>query len=290
MDMHGFVNPDLTDSPKHGHISKNTIQAFRSLIYRFYRSYGREFPWRHTRDPYRVLVSEVMLQQTQVDRVIKKYGVFVERFPDIHSLAHAPLKEVLKVWQGLGYNRRCLSLKRSAGLIVAIHDGVVPDAGEDLTKLPGIGPATAAGIRCFAFGKPALYLETNIRSVFLHLFFTGHNGVHDREILPLLEQTLDRESPREWYFALMDYGSMLKREVGNLNTRSRHYAKQSPFKGSNRQLRGRVLALLLNLPGLTTSEITSHLQADSEKVMKILTILDREGFIHQDGQTYTISS
>ena len=290
MDMNGFINPDLTVYRKHGHLSKSTIQIFRSLIYRFYSGYGREFPWRHTRDPYRILVSEIMLQQTQVERVLEKYEIFIERFPNVGALAHAPFEEVLSVWQGLGYNRRCLSLKRSAERIVAEHGGAVPHTMEVLTKLPGIGPATAAGILCFAYGKPALYLETNIRTLFIHLFFTGRDGVHDREIRPLVEQTLYRENPREWYFALMDYGSMLKREVGNLNARSRHYTKQSPFKGSNRQLRGRILALLLNRPRLTTAQIIASLQVDTAKVSEIISTLEHEGFIHRNGLTYNISS
>jgi A/G-specific adenine glycosylase len=290
MDTNAFINPDLTVSRKHGHLSKSTITIFRSLIYRFYSGYGREFPWRHTRDPYRILVSEIMLQQTQVERVLEKYEIFIERFPNIGALAHAPFEEVLSVWKGLGYNRRCLSLKRSAECIVAEHGGAVPDTLEELRMLPGVGPATAAGIRCFAYGKPALYLETNIRTLFIHLFFTGRDGVHDRDILPLVEQTLDREDPRQWYFALMDYGSMLKREMGNLNARSRHYVKQPPFEGSYRQLRGRILGLLLNRPDLTAPQITASLQADTEKVMKIINILEREGFIHRNGQIYRISS
>ncbi len=284
-----FINPDPPFTRKTGHLSKNSIRAFRVLVYRYFREYGREFPWRKTRNPYRILVSEIMLQQTQVDRVVRKYESFIKHFPDIEALACAPLDEVLGVWKGLGYNRRCLSLKRSAERIAKEYNSVVPDNLEELTKLPGVGPATAAGILCFAYGKPALYLETNIRTLFIHLFFPGRERVHDHEILPLVEQTLDREDPLHWYFALMDYGTMLKREVGNLNTRSSLYVKQPPFEGSDRQLRGRILELLLTHHSLTTRQITSSLRECPERVTIIIASLEQEGFIQGNGQIYTIS-
>jgi A/G-specific adenine glycosylase len=289
MDVKAFINPDLPEFCTNGHLSKGFVQAFRTLVYRYYDAYGRDFPWRSTSIPYRILVSEIMLQQTQVDRVVKKYELFVERFPDIDALDRAPLDEVLGVWKGLGYNRRCLSLKRSAALIMKEYEGVLPDTLKELMKLPGVGPATASGILCFAYGKPALYLETNIRTLFIHLFFSGCDSVHDREILPMLEQTLDRQDPRAWYFALMDYGAMLKREVGNLSTKSSLYVKQPPFEGSNRQLRGRILELLLNNSCLTSEQLTASLREDPVRVAKIIAGLECEGFIVKDGQNYRIS-
>jgi A/G-specific adenine glycosylase len=289
MDVMAFIKPNLPDLPTSGSFSKSTVKTFRTLVYRYYDEYGRRFPWRNTRNPYRILVSEVMLQQTQVDRVVEKYESFVKRFPDIPALACAPLDEVLSVWKGLGYNRRCLALKRSAELILDEYGCVVPDTLAELIKLPGVGPATAAGIRCFAYGKPALYLETNIRTLFIHLFFSGRERVHDGEILPLLERTLERDDPRNWYFALMDYGAMLKREVGNLSNRSSHYVKQPPFKGSDRQLRGRILELLLANRSQTTKQIANSLREDTGRVAKIITSLEWEGFIQRNGQTYTIS-
>ena len=289
MDMDDFINVDLEVSLQNGQLAGGTIQRFRDLIYRYYRDYGRALPWRNTRDPYRILVSEFMLQQTQVDRVLRKYGPFTERFPDISALHNAPLDQLLGAWQGLGYNRRCLSLKRSAGIIVNEHAGSVPDTAAELLNLPGIGPATAAGILCFAYGKPVAYLETNIRNVFIHIFFRGKNGVHDREIQPLVEQTLDRMNPREWYFALMDYGAMLKREIGNLNMRSRHYTKQPPFEDSNRQLRGTILKVLLEKPGLSEAQIMNHVKTEPPRVRKIVAMLANEGFIKKCGGTYSIS-
>ena len=289
MELSAYINPELPDLPINGLLSKSTIQTFKTLVHGYYREYGREFPWRKTRDPYRILISEVMLQQTRVDRVVHKYILFVGRFPNVAVLGQASLDEVLGVWKGLGYNRRCLALKRSAEIINEEYGGVVPDTLEELIKLPGVGPATAAGVRSFAYGKPAVYLETNVRTLFIHLFFSGRAGVHDREILPLVEQTLDREDPRGWYFALMDYGAMLKREVGNLNSRSSHYVKQPPFEGSDRQLRGRILELLLSYQKLTLQQIIESLLEEPERAAAIIRNLENEGFISRDGQTYTIS-
>jgi A/G-specific adenine glycosylase len=270
-------------------LSRETVLHFRAFIHRFYNRHGRDFPWRKTRDPYRILVSEVMLQQTQVDRVSKKYGPFLERFPDIHTLDDAPLQEVLGEWRGLGYNRRCVALKRSARVIVEQHGGRVPDRIEDLLALPGVGPATAAGVLCFAFNTPAPYLETNIRNTFIHLFFQDRDEVHDREILPLLEQSMDRENPREWFYALMDYGVVLKKKVGGLNDRSSHYVKQPTFEGSDRQLRGRILALLLERPLLTEQEVRTALSEGGVRVSRILKDLTREGFVAGCGSRFRIS-
>jgi len=289
MDIKSFIKPDLYDPDKNNRFSKHSVRVFRNLVYAFYLEYGREFPWRKTHDPYHILVSEVMLQQTQVDRVVGKYQSFVEHFPRVEALDRAPLDEVLGLWKGLGYNRRCLSLKRSAGILVNEHGGMVPDTVAELMKLPGVGPATAAGICCFAFNKPALYLETNIRTLFIHLFFQSRDRVSDREILPLVEQTLDRNDPRRWYFALMDYGAMLKREVGNMSRRSRHYVKQPPFEGSDRQLRGRILELLLTHRSLTVMKIMDFLNEDHRRVARIMDSLQREGFIQGNDHGYTIS-
>ena len=289
MDIKAFIKPDLYDLDFNNRFSKRAVRIFRKLVYAFYLEYGREFPWRKTHNPYHILVSEVMLQQTQVDRVVEKYHAFVEHFPRVENLDQATLDEVLGLWKGLGYNRRCLSLKHSAGIIVNEHGGMVPDTVEELIKLPGVGPATAAGICCFAYNTPALYLETNIRTLFIHLFFQGRDGVSDSEILPLLEQILDRNNPRRWYFALMDYGAMLKREVGNPSRRSRHYVKQPPFEGSDRQLRGRILELLLTHRSLTATKIMDFLNEDHIRVSRIMDSLQHEGFIQVKGSTYTIS-
>jgi len=289
MTAHNYLDPDFSSTVGGDGLSEDTVKRFRDFIRRFYREQGRDLPWRHERDPYRILVSEIMLQQTQVDRVLKKYRPFIAQFPDILTLDRTPLQRVLAAWKGLGYNRRCLALKRSAGMIVDRHGGIIPAKMDQLLELPGVGRATAAGILCFAYGKPAVYLETNIRNVFIHLFFNGRNSVHDRDILPLLEQTLDRDNPREWYYGLMDYGSLLKKKLGALNERSTHYVKQPTFEGSDRQLRGRILGLLLERPLLTEHEICGAMSENISRVSKIVADLTREGFIIQRGSRYRIA-
>lgn len=221
------------------------IGRFRKTVMDHYREHGRSLPWRDTRDPYAILVSEVMLQQTQVDRVREKYAAWMELFPDFRTLAEAPLKKVLGLWKGLGYNRRALNLKKAAQEIVEKHDGRLPRDTASLLALPGIGPATAGDLQAFAWDMPVVVIETNIRSVFIHHFFADHaEKVHDKDILPLIEATLDKKDPRTWYYALMDYGSHLKKTAGNAGRRSRHYAKQTTFKGSFRKLRAEILFMI----------------------------------------------
>jgi A/G-specific adenine glycosylase len=222
-----------------------SIPRFRRLIRDFFRRNGRSFPWRETNDPYAVLVSEYMLQQTQTGRVLPKYADFLVRFPKLESLAAAGLGEVLAVWQGLGYNRRAKALREAAGLILERHAGRVPAEPELLERLPGIGPYTARAVSTFAYNRPNVFVETNIRSVFIHFFFPGGRSVPDREILPLIETSLDRADPRAWYSGLMDYGAWLKKTHAAPARRSGARAKQPGFEGSRRQLRGRILKAVL---------------------------------------------
>jgi A/G-specific adenine glycosylase len=208
-----------------------STDRFRKTIYQYYADHRREMPWRVSRDPYHIVVSEIMLQQTQVGRVLSKYEQFISTFPDFDSVSKAPLQEILKVWQGLGYNRRAIALQKICQLVVTEYGGELPNCVETLQTLPGIGPATAGAICAFAFNQPTVFIETNIRRVFIHFFFPNRNGVKDKEILPLVERTLDIRSPRTWYHALMDYGAMLKKEEHNPNRRSAHYTRQAPFQG-----------------------------------------------------------
>jgi A/G-specific adenine glycosylase len=270
-------------------LSLRTIQAFRHRVYAVYEQEQRsDLPWRLTRDPYRIMVSEIMLQQTQVARVRTKYGEFLSRFPDTTSLAAASLQEVLEAWQGLGYNRRGKALKQAAEGIVQQFNGAVPQTPEELRTLPGIGPYTAGAIATFAFGRPELFIETNIRTVFLHLFFAQQEGVHDKELLPLIQMTLDRDRPREWYYALMDYGAMLKQETANPSRRSAHHVRQSPFKGSNREVRSRLLKSILARGTATEQELMNELAGDEVRVEKNLTDLEKEGFIVKTAEGYLI--
>jgi len=270
-------------------LSLSATLEFRRLIYDHYEREGRRFPWRQTRDHYRILVSEIMLQQTQTNRVVEKYAEFIAAFPDISALARAPLRSILSVWQGLGYNRRALCLKELAETVVARHEGRIPGTVEELKKLPGLGPATAASVAAFAFNRPVVFLETNIRTVFIHHFFPGKGKVSDTEILPLAEAVLDRENPRRWYNALMDYGAMLKKTGANPGRRSAHYTRQAPFQGSDRQIRGRIVRLLTGHPSLTGNELIEKLDDEPRRVRHILDKLVREGLVREEKQRYRIS-
>ncbi len=267
--------------PSDRHLTPEDIAAFQEAVLAHYRKHGRDLPWRNTDDPYRILVSEVMLQQTQVSRVIEKFDLFIERFCDFDSLARAPLSEVLTVWKGLGYNRRALYLREIALIVVERYAGRLPDSTDDLVKLPGIGKNSAGAIMAFAFNRPAVFIETNIRSVFIHHFFTGKAEVRDAQILPLVQAALDRGNPRRWYWALIDYGSMLKEETENPSRKSAHHVRQSPFKGSDREIRGAILGLFVKAgpAGLSESAIISSLTMEPHRVQYNLARLIDEGFI-----------
>jgi len=269
-------------------LTPSAISSFRKKIHDHYDQHGRDLPWRRTRNPYRILVSEIMLQQTQVERVLEKYAEFVKTFPGFRMLAKAPLKKLLTVWQGLGYNRRPLALKALAQKVVDEHGGKLPSDPATLLALPGIGKYTAGAVAAFAFNKPVVFMDTNIRRVYIHEFFHDRENIHDDEIIPLLERTMDVENPRKWYNALMDYGAMLKREQVNPNRRSAHYAKQSPFENSNRQVRGSILKLLVKDAPLTQAGIVKKTGMDPERIKKNLMQLVEEGFIKKKGRSFVL--
>lgn len=265
------------------------LKSFQKTVWRYYRTHGRRLPWRETNDPYHILVSEIMLQQTRVERVKEKYGGFIAAFPDFPSLAAAPLQKIMIHWQGLGYNRRAIFLKRIAEEIVTTYEGTLPSSVETLMQLPGIGRATASAIAAFAFNQPTAFIETNIRRVFIHFFFRTKEGVHDRELLPLVELTVDRRNPREWYYALMDYGARLKKETTNPNRQSRHYQSQPPFKGSQRELRGLILKTVLRHGEISEADLRRLTRAETERVKTTLKQLRREGFLKKRGHKYSIA-
>lgn len=262
---------------------------FRRIICEYYMQQGRLLPWRMTDDPYRILVSEIMLQQTGVDRVCAKYGPFIDLFPGFESLAAAPLKEVLSAWQGLGYNRRALFLKQAAVRITGELEGRLPRSVDGLVSLPGIGRATACAIAAFAFNTPVVFIETNIRTVFIRFFFGNKARVSDREIMPLVESTLDRDDPRNWYYALMDYGTMLKKQGEKGHRRSTGYKKQSRFSGSNREIRGKILRLLASGITLSETELMAGFDEPGERIGKNLRDLCAEGFLRETGEGYSIA-
>ncbi len=272
----------------HPCLTSARIRAFRKKVYAYYAREGRDLPWRENLNPYRVLVSEVMLQQTQVERVLEKYREFLVAFPDFPALARAPLAKLLLIWQGMGYNRRALALRMLAQKVVDDHRGKLPSEPEKLLALPGIGKYTAGAVAAFAFNKPVVFMDTNIRRVYIHEFLLDRDGIHDDELTPLVEQTLDTGNPRKWYNALMDYGTLLKQELINPNRRSVHYTRQSPFENSNRQVRGRIVKLLVKEAPLSENQIVKRTGMDAERVKNNLVQLEKEGFIRKKGRTFCI--
>lgn len=271
-----------------------TSDQFNKIIRRNYRAHGRhDLLWRKTRDPYAILVSEIMLQQTQVARVEGFYPKFLAQFPNFAALAKASTGEVLKAWQGLGYNRRALALKKIAEIVIKEHGGKLPADRVALERLPGIGKGTSGSLMAFAFNKPEIFIETNIRRVFIHFFFArARKVVTDDEIERYIECTLDKEHPREWYWALMDYGAAMptvkiaavtNRITINPNRKSAHYKKQAPFKGSDREVRGKVIRYLLAQKKegalVSVNRLKRTIAIEDARLQKILSRLSEEGFI-----------
>ncbi len=315
-----LLSPPSSTSP-----SPAVLKKFQRTIWTYYDKHRRSFPWREHITPYRVVVSEIMLQQTQAPRAIPRFQSFIARFPDWQTLAKASTADVLAEWQGLGYNRRALYLKKIAETVIQTKSKQeIPCTAAELMSLPGIGPNTAGSILAFAWNIAHPFIETNIRTVFIHFFFKKSNAsavsqqkISDKDILALVEKTLPNNlqtssshsehpdrSVRDWYYALMDYGTMLKRDhraqkLIDPSRHSKHYKKQSAFKGSNRELRAALLRSILQASrekkggkgttaALLISEFTSktHPHRTPEAILKNLIALEREGFISKTGAQY----
>ncbi len=306
---------------------------FQKLVWDYYKKSGRhDMAWRKTWNSYRILVSEVMLQQTQVARVEKFYPTFVRMWPTFRTLAKAKTADVLRAWQGLGYNRRAIALQKLAKIVVKDYGGKLPADREKLESLPGIGCGTSGSLMAFAFNQPAVFIETNIRRIFIHHFFPNRRKVKDIEIEGLVKKTLEifrkrqrsispiipskegtrasrfksmdprlreddtkgRQQAREWYWALMDYGTMLgeKSRIApktNPNLRSRHYVRQSKFAGSDRELRGAILRTCLQKKRASVVTLTRFLDEPSERVRAICAKLRAEGFLIRKGDYFQIT-
>jgi A/G-specific adenine glycosylase len=257
-----------------------SLREFKEWVWNFYKENNRNLPWRMTTNPYEILISEIMLQQTQIPRVMLKYQQWLQLFPTINDLADSPQSEVLRAWSGLGYNRRALALHKLAKIIVEKYKNEIPLEIEKLKKLPGVGEYTAGAIYVFSTNKPATFIETNIRSVFIHHFFNDIESITDKDITSLIKETVDKENPREWYYALMDYGTFIKKEFGNPNKKSKSYSKQSKFEGSKRQLRGKILKELHAKEYLTTEDIVEFTNKNTEEISQIVNELEKEGFLN----------
>jgi A/G-specific adenine glycosylase len=263
------------------------IKEFREIILSNYRQAGREFPWRGA-DPWGVMVSEFMLQQTQTERVMRYWENWMRRWPRPQDLVKASMEEALRLWSGLGYNRRCYNLKSSAAMITAEYNGKVPETPPALRLLPGIGPYIAGAIACFAYNHPSVFIETNIRSTVIHCFFPGRDDVKDSEIFPILEAALDKKDPRTWYYALMDYGVSLKKLTENPGRRSAHYTRQSSFIGSFRQARGKVIKALASIGSSNAEELRIACGLEEEKLYLVLDRLEKESLVAEKGGIYRI--
>ncbi len=251
------------------------VDDFKELIWEKGKELYRPMPWRDDTRAYYVLVSELMLQQTQVDRVVPKFNALIARFPDVAALASASLAEVLSLWNGLGYNRRARFLWQAANMTVDEFGGNFPDTKEELLRLPGVGNNTAGAILNYAFNKPTVFIETNIRTVYFEHFFANGEIVDDKQLAELVASTLDKEHPREFYWALMDYGSWLKRQGAARLTQSKHYKKQAPLKGSVREVRGQIIRLLTE-SDMTERDVEVRYQNDARLGQAIAGLLKDE--------------
>jgi len=258
------------------HIPKKHILEFRKKILSFYKQNRRELPWRQTTDPYAILVSEIMLQQTQVDRVIPKYVAWLERFPTVRALAHASLADVLKQWSGLGYNRRGKYLHDVAKQIVEDCNGIIPDTVESLQKLPGIGPYTARSILIFANNKDIATVDTNIRRILIHEFKLSEK-TSQKELFLLAQNVMPKGHSRDWHNALMDYGATL---MTSRRTGIKPLTTQPKYLGSKRYYRGKIIKLLTEKDAISHDELAATYQGNAE-IYGIVADLEREGLIEK---------
>ncbi|MBC7581578.1 A/G-specific adenine glycosylase [Aeromicrobium sp.] len=272
--------------------SLQQIHDFQAVVWQNYHESGRhDLPWRQPEpagefSPYKILVSELMLQQTQVARVIPKFEQFMELFPTVEELANSSLAAVLTAWSGLGYNRRAKFLHQAAKMISRQFGGIFPEDLPGLTLLPGVGKNTAGAITAYAYNQPTTFIETNIRTVYFYHFMTNGEAITDAEVTELVQATLDAANPREWYWALMDYGASLKAAGIKLNTLSKHYMRQSKFEGSKRQIRGKIIKLL-TFDGYNLSQL--HSLVSDARLEQVVADLLSEGLIIKKAQRYYLS-
>jgi A/G-specific adenine glycosylase len=270
--------------------------AVQRRLLDWYAQHGRDLPWRKTRDPYAVLVSEVMLQQTQVDRVIPRWHAWLEQFPTLRALAAASRADAIRAWQGLGYNLRAVRLHGIATQCVAEFDGQLPGSVAELLRLDGIGPYTAGAVACFAFGRPVAMVDTNVKRVLTRVF-VGSATLRTTELQRLADQLVPATSAYAWSQALMDLGATLCRaqaplcllcplvhdctSAGQVERRPAKVPSQGPFAGSTRYLRGRILDALRTLPtdaSLSFDELTRRF-GDQERLKLVVDRLTTEGLV-----------
>lgn len=268
MNSKGLGVEDITDE---------SIAQFQDQILAWYDDFRRDLPWRGDTDAYHILVSEIMLQQTGVERVIPKYLAFLDRFPSLQSLANASLADVLRQWQGLGYNRRALNLQRAAHAVVQRFGGEIPRMLDDLESLPGIGKYTARAVASFAFGRQVPVVDTNVRRVLSDLM---GRELTDRETWDLAEKVLPEGRAADWNSALMDYGALVKKSAPRSVV-----TKSEPFTSTNRFWRGRIVDALRRHTALSMRallDVLPEVNRDEERVRRLVVALHDEGLVRYD--------
>ena len=257
------------------------IAKFQEKVMKWWAKNKRHLPWRESPTPYNVMVSEVMLQQTQVNRVVSKYEEFLEEFPDFEALANANQKHLLKVWSGLGYNRRALWLKDAALSVVSL--GEFPRNASELRKLKGIGPYTSKSILIFAFNEDIAAVDTNIRRVLISTGF-AREDMSLQELQGIADRILLKGRSSDWHNALMDYGAM---ELTASSTGIAPLTTQTCFEGSTRQLRGALVRILAHSERLSFSQMMQHPdleECDREVLEDVLESLVQEEILERAAQ------
>ncbi len=271
-------------------VHRHTVRQVRSIVLGYFRAYGRtHLPWRTTTHPYAILVSEIMLQQTQAERVIPYYERFIRTFPTVQALANTSLKEVLTLWSGLGYNRRAKFLYEAARAIANLNKGTFPRSYEELVALPGVGEYTAKAVRVFAYNEHEVLLETNVRTVVIHHFFGSEKDVSEKALAEVAAMLAEGQDPRTWHSALMDYGTHLKATAGNASRRSSRYVKQKPLKGSLREVRGALTKVLIQ-ESCTKVQLKKRIAKDMHDRLDLaLQALLSEEIVVRSGRLYSLA-
>lgn len=262
----------------------NKIRTFQEKILAWYELNRRDLPWRKTEDPYEILVSELMLQQTQVPRVIIKFQTFLQAFPTAAALADASRASVIKAWAGLGYNRRALYLHECAKQIVTKFDGVLPRDPEQLMELPGIGPYMCRSVLIFAFNQDVAAVDTNIRRILIAEGFATQK-TSPKDMQKIAERVLPHGRSRDWHNALMDYGSLVLTSQG---TGIKPLSKQSSFYKSFRWYRSKVVKLIIKEEEVTVARIARELEKEKEFVAQVIESLRKDNLISLRGKKITL--
>ncbi|MFW9798287.1 MAG: Fe-S cluster assembly protein HesB [Candidatus Thorarchaeota archaeon] len=261
------------------------LKAFQNMIMGWWTDNARDLPWRLDPSPYNVLVSEIMLQQTQVSRVVPKFIEFKKEFPTVESLADAKTKHLLKIWSGLGYNRRAIWLKEAARQIV--QRGGFPQSAEELRKLKGVGPYTSRSILIFAFNKDLAAVDTNIRRVLIASGFADET-MSDMQVQQVADRVLLKGRSSDWHNALMDYGSQV---LTSGSTGISPKSSQSCYEGSTRQVRGEIVKILTSSDTMEFRELKLRLDCElnDSELSSIIDDLVADGLVQMTATgTYRI--